>query len=196
MKAKSVHLGKWWALISLLFLALLVSGQPDPSVVNGQITSLLIGLANHSVKPSDVLDPSLSQEQRQKNLDYFSGSYELTLVVAGPIQINADATASAPVKVDFKNANTQVSTQSTAQFVKRNGVWYFANFSFVSFPAIIVVVIIICVIVGISYATGVLVLRARLRRQGKLDRANEVKIFIPVFWPALFGNARMHGPTG
>ena len=104
----------------------------------------------------------------------------------GPIQINADGTAGVSIKVQFKNANKEMSAQSTAEFVKRDQIWYFANFSFLAFPTVIIVMIIGGVLVGTSYASGVLLLRRKLVRQGRLNWSEKVKIFIPIFWPSLF----------
>ena len=114
----------------------------------------------------------------------------LTLIPAGPIQINADSSAAVPAKVEFKNVNKQMSAQSTAEFVKRNQVWYFANFSFVAFPTVIIAVIVVGALAGISNASGVLLLRRRLLRQGKLDWSNRAKIFaLALFGPNLFSKS-------
>ena len=91
------------------------------------------------------------------------------------------------MRVEFKNATTEMSADSTARFVKRNGVWYYADFDFLGFPAVILVTLLICGTAGVAYATIVLVLRWRLVRQGRLSWSNRVKLFIPIFWPRLFG---------
>jgi hypothetical protein len=171
----------------LLLSANVLSAQSDSSADKSRISKLLAGLSDHSIKPADVLDPSLNPEKRTSSLGYFDDpSYQLSLVPTGDIKINADGSAAVPVKVQFKNENKEVSTQSTAEFVKRNQVWYFANFSFVAFPTVIIAVIVGGALVGISYASGVLLLRRKLLRQGKLDWGNRAKIFIPIFWPNLF----------
>jgi hypothetical protein len=180
--------------VGVMFLLLLsasaLAAQSEASSDNSQIANLLTGLSNHSVRPSDVLDPSLSPEKRESNLAYFDDpSYQLSFVAVGPVQINADGSAAAPVRVQFKNRNTEMSAQSTVEFVKRNQVWYFADFSFVGFPGVIVALIIIGALIAVSYTSGVLLLRRRLLRQGRLDWGNRVKIFIPVFWPALFSKS-------
>ena len=180
---------RWAALMILLPLPSILSARSNTPADNSQITKLLTGLCDHSVKPSDALDPSLTHELRDNSLAYFTDpSYQLSLVPVGPIQINEDGSATVSVKVEFKDTNKEMSTQTTAQFVKRNEVWYFANFSFLAFPTVIVVVIIICGFVGVLYAVGVLIVRGRLVRQGRLELANRVKVFIPVFWPSLFNN--------
>jgi hypothetical protein len=176
-------------IVLLLLSANVLTAQSDFAADKGQISKLLTGLSDHSIKPADVLDPSLNPKERTSSLRYFDDpSYQLSLLPVGDIQINADGSAAVPVKVQFKNENKELSVRSTAEFVKRNQVWYFANFSFVAFPTVIIVVIVVGALIGVSYASGVLLLRRKLLRQGKLDWANRTKIFIPVFWPSLYRN--------
>ena len=176
-------------IVLLLLSANVLTAQSDFAADKGQISKLLTGLSDHSIKPADVLDPSLNPKERTSSLRYFDDpSYQLSLLPVGDIQINADGSAAVPVKVQFKNENKELSARSTAEFVKRNQVWYFANFSFVAFPTVIIVVIVVGALIGVSYASGVLLLRRKLLRQGKLDWANRTKIFIPVFWPSLYRN--------
>lgn len=175
-------------LILLLSSANVFSAQSD-SADKREISKLLTGLSDHSIKPADVLDPSLNPKQRATSLGYFNDpSYQLSLIPVGAIEVNADGSAMAPVKVSFKTENKEVAAQSTVEFVKRNQTWYFANFSFLALPTVIIAVIVVGVVVGVSYATGVLLLRRKLLGQGKLDWANRTKILIPLFWPNLFRN--------
>jgi hypothetical protein len=178
-----------FALLLLLSVNVL-SAQSDLSADKSQISKLLTGLSDHSVKPSDVLDPSMNAKERATNLGFFDDpSYQLSLVPVGAIDIKPNGSAVVPVKVSFKTANKEMAAQSTAEFVKRDQGWYFASFSFVAFPTVIIAVIVVGVLVGISYATGVLLLRRKLLRQGKLDWGNRAKIFIPIFWPRLFSQS-------
>ena len=173
----------------LLFLfANVLTAQSGLSDDKGQISKLLTELSDRSVKPSDVLDPNMNAQERATNLGYFDDpSYQLRLVAIGVVEIRADGSAAVPVEVSFKTAKKEITAQSTARFVKRDQGWYFAAFGFVAFPTVLIFVIIVGVLVGVSYATGVLLLRRKLLRQGKLDWANRARIFIPTFWPRLFG---------
>ncbi len=86
-------------MILLLLSANVLRAQSDSSGDKGQISELLIGLSDHSIKPTDVLDPSLNPRERAGSLRYFDDpSYQLSLVPVGDIQINADGSAAVPVK--------------------------------------------------------------------------------------------------
>ena len=156
-----------------------------------QIAGLMKDLSGHSKSPSDVLDPSLSPVDREKNLRRFGmPQYELSLMpTSGIPEVTGDA-ASVPVRVHFdgKDGNT-LDTSSTAQFVKRNGVWYFSNFDFLSWPAFLVVVLIGGLLVGVGYATTVIVLMLKLFKHGPLGMKG-IQMFFPIFWPRLFREAR------
>lgn len=177
-----------WIAITLLLVALVsvLYPQSGVSVDEIQIQKLLSDISDRAIKPNDVLDPSLGQDRRERALAYLTDPYQLHLTPTGPIQIQANVSAAVPVKVDFKNATTEMSADSTARFIKRNGVWYYADFDFLGFPTVILVTLLICGSVGVGYATTVLVLRWRLARQGMLTWGNRVKLFIPIFWPRLF----------
>lgn len=156
-----------------------------------QILNLMSSLSNHSKLPSEVLDPQVKGADRDKNLGQFSSSpYELSVVpTAGPPAISGDS-ASLPVRVHYKAEDgNSLDVSSTAQFVRRDGRWYFANFDFMKWPAFLIVILVLGILVGVGYASIVLVLRARLARQGNLG-ANAVKMFIPFFWPSLFAKTR------
>jgi hypothetical protein len=171
----------------MVLCTIVLCAQSDFSADKNQITKLMSGLSDHSIKVADVLDPSMSTRERTASLGYFGDStYQLSLVPVGAIEINADGSATVPVAVRFKTATKELATQSTASFVKRDGIWYFANFGFVGVPAVLIVVAACGALVGISYASGVLLLRRKLLRAGKLDLANRAKLFIPIFWPSLF----------
>lgn len=176
-----------FAVVGFWVFTIFVSAQAPASSDAAQIAGLMTGLSNHSRAATQVLDPSLSPSDRDKNLRRFQDPhYELSLVPAGAVSTNAGDSASVPVRVHFKTGNGEVETSSTAQFIKRDSIWYFSNFDFLSFPTVIIVVIMLCVLVGIAYAATVLVLRSRLVRRGQLGAANGAKIFIPIFWPSLF----------
>lgn len=178
--------------LALLLLPSLsvVSQQFVVSVDETQIQELLNALSDHAVKPSDALDPLLNQERREKALPYFNDPCQLRVTPTGPIEIKANGSAAVPVRVEFKNATTEMSADSTARFIKRSGVWYYADFDFLGFPAVLVVTMVICGSAGVGYATTVLVLRWRLARRGMLTWGNRVKLFFPIFWPRLFGHSR------
>lgn len=179
------------AMFGLLGVAMSLSAQTPTSSSNAeQITGLMAALSDHSKTPSAVLDPNLSPSDRSKSLAHFSAAhYELSLVPEGAPTVTGD-TATVPVRVHFKADNgNSLDAGATAHFVRRNGVWYFSNFDFMSWPAFLIVALVGCVLIGISYAATVLILMRKLLKQGSLG-VNGVTMFIPLFWPALFRKAR------
>ena len=93
----------------LLLFANVVHAQFDSSADKNAISKLLNGLSDHSMKPVDVLDPSLNSKERATSLGYFSyPSYQLSLVPLGAIEIKADGSAVVPVKVSFKTENKEL----------------------------------------------------------------------------------------
>jgi hypothetical protein len=152
-----------------------------------QINSLLSGLSDHSRTPEQVLDPALNPADRARDIKRLSApKYELKLIPTDGIHLTTNESAKVPIRVRYNSGDgNELDTTATAQFVKRNGTWYFSNFDFMSWPLFLIAVLIVGVLVAITYATIVLVLRNRLVRKGLL-RTNIVKIFFPIFWPDLF----------
>jgi hypothetical protein len=168
----------------------LLAQTPTATSDADQIAALMAGLSHHSQAPAGVLDPNLSPADREKNLRRLSApNYELSLVAEGNPAITGD-TASVPIRVRFddKEGDT-LDTSATANFVKRGERWYFSNFDFMAWPAFLVVVLVGGILVGIAYATTVLVLWTKLSRRGQLG-VNGVKVLFPIFWPSLFRQAR------
>jgi hypothetical protein len=180
-------------IVSLCGATIFATGQASPSKSDGdQITGLMAALSSHSKTPADVLDPSLDPAERKKNLDRFSSyPYELSLVPTDALPAITEESASIPIQVHYKAEDgNSLDSSAKAEFVKQNGVWYFANFDFMGWPALLIVVLTVAVLVGISYAALVLVLRTRLAKKGMLGLNNVAKIFIPLFWPSLFRQTR------
>lgn len=180
------------AVLGLLGVAMSLSAQAPTSKSDAdQITGLLAALSNRAKAPADVLDPTLSVPERDKNLGHFSTApYELSVVPNGGAPTITGDSASVPVRVHYKAEDgNSLDASTTAQFVRRNGTWYFASFDFMKWPAFLIVVLVVCVLVGIGYATTVLVLWSRLTKHGLLG-ANAIKMFIPLFWASLFRQAR------
>jgi hypothetical protein len=174
-------------MLTLLSASLLMSAQaPTAKSDADHITDLLTALSSHSKTPVDVLDPTLSPANRDKSLGHFSlAPYELNLKPEGDPVILGD-TASVPIRVHYKAEDgNSLESSATAQFVRRNGTWYFSSFDFMGWPVILTVVLVICICVGIGYAAAVLLLRNRLAKRGPIG-INVVKMFIPFFWPSLF----------
>jgi hypothetical protein len=181
--------------LSACFLLILVStmlfGQSSRSNDVDDIMRLMNNLAEHKATAEDLVDPKLGSQERKKELEYFSdSSYQLTLIRTGDIQIHPGGHAVAPVRVHFKSLTRELDASVEVKFIQRNGAWYFADFDFLGWPSSLVVLFIAGMIVSISLAAGVLVLRSRLRKQGKLKGTNWIKIFIPIFWPKLFAESR------
>lgn len=157
-----------------------------------QIMMLMEKLADHSAPAEKLVDPKLGGKERQKTLDYFSDpSYQLTLVPTEAPKIEPDGRAIVPVRLHFKNLTSQVDGDADIRFIQRGGAWYFADFNFLGWTLAEIAIYIVGMGIAIAFATGVLILRRRLRKQNMLNGANLVKIFIPIFWPKLFSNTRI-----
>jgi len=164
--------------------------QPSESDA-GQISGLMAGLSDHSKAPVDVLDPNLSPSDRDKSLHHFiAPRYELSLVPTGGIPVVSGDFASVPVRVHFEASDgNSLDASATAKFVKRDGVWYFANFDFMSWPAYLIIVLVVCLFVGVSYAVTVLILTRKLIQKGQFG-VTGIKAFVPFLWPSLFRQIR------
>jgi hypothetical protein len=173
-------------------IMLLFAQIPESRRDADQIASLMAALSDRSKVPSDVLDPMLSSDDRAENLKRFSTSrYELSLVPTQPVQVLAEDSASVPIRVHYiSDDGARLDANATAHFVRRNGTWYFSNFEFMEWPAFLIIVLVVGVLVAIGYATTVLVLRNRLVKKGQLGGRNLIKVFLPVFWPDLFRQTR------
>ncbi|WP_148214977.1 MULTISPECIES: hypothetical protein [Acidobacterium] len=155
-----------------------------------QVRTLIAGLSDHAEAPARMLDPSLPATERKSNLHRLSTpNYDLSLIPKGKVVIHGD-TASVPVRVHFNDheGNT-LDTTATAHFVRRGDTWYFANFDFLKWPGFLVAVLAVGILLGIAYAAIVLMLWRKLSRGRRLG-LNWVKIFFPIFWPALFRQAQ------
>jgi hypothetical protein len=153
---------------------------------------LMKKLADHSAPAENLVDPKLGSKQRQKTLDYFRDpSYQLTLVPTAAPKIDSDGRATVPVRLHFKNLTSQVDGDAEIRFIQRGGAWYFADFSFLGWTLAEIIMYIVGMGIAVAFATGVLILRRRLRRQNMLNGANLLKIFIPIFWPKLFSDTRI-----
>jgi hypothetical protein len=180
------------AILGFLSVAMFLFAQaPTSKSDTDQITGLMADLSNHSKAPADVLDPNLSGSDRSMNLRRFSATpYELSIVPNGGTPAITGDLASVPVRVHYKAEDgNSLDASATAQFVRRNGSWYFASFDFMKWPAFLIVVLIVCILIGVGYAVVVLVLWSRLRKHGLLG-ANAIKMFIPLFWSSLFRQTR------
>ena len=179
---------KFTSVLGLLGMAIFLGAQSQASRSDAdQIVGLMTGLSDHSKAPADVLDPKIEPSARSKNLQRFSApDYELSIVPTGSAPAISRDAASVPVRVHFDSRDgNSLDVSTTAHFIRRNGTWYFANFDFMRWPVLLVVVFVICILFGIGYAVMVLVLRSKLVKEGRL----EVKMFIPLFWPSLFRKA-------
>ncbi len=175
----------------LVFSNLVVFSQAQQMNDAEQIKEVMKRLSGHLANAEDLVDPKLSGQERKKSLGHFGDpTYQLTLIPTDGIRIQPDGHAVVPARVHFKTSTQELDANVEVKFVQRNGVWYFANFDFLGWPAVLVAVLIIGIGVGIAFAAVVLILRSRLRKQGKLKGANLIKIFVPIFWPKLFSESR------
>lgn len=182
-----IKMMKWAFLLLILSPGYSQVANPINSQSNNeQITNLMTAICRHQIQPEEVLDPRIDQKERVANLLYFKDpSYQLRLVPTGEIKVSADGSASVPVQVRFKSENREIETSNTVRFVKRDGIWYFASFNFLEFPATALLIIILGVSVSVAWAAGVLFVRSRLVRKKQLHGLNWIKIFIPFFWRSL-----------
>jgi hypothetical protein len=179
-------------MLGLVAVAMFVSAQTPASKSDAdQIASLMAGLSDHTRTPADVLDPNLSPSDREKNLHRLTAPhYELSIVPTEGIPAITGEFASVHVRVHFNAGNgNSLDASATAQFVKRNGAWYFSNFDFMAWPAFLVIALAVCVLVGIGYAVVVLILARRVLKQQQLG-TDWILMFFPFFWPALFRKYR------
>jgi len=170
---------------------LLLAGPDESRESAQQIVGLLTSLSDHSASPADVLDPNLGPSDREKNLRRLSASrYVLSLVPSDGIPPITGGYASVPVRVHFDDGNgNSLDANATVQFVERDGKWYFSNFHFLEWPGFLVLVLILGVLAGVTYAGTVLILANRLLKQGALG-ADGLRMFVPLFWPYLFRKLR------
>ena len=193
-----MHMRQWKPAVAVMALSFLWGAvtslgaqSQNPKSDAEQIAFLIESLCNHSKTPTSALDPSLNPEDRNTNLKYFDHpglNLSLTPTEVSP-SITGD-TASLPAKVHFdtKDENS-LDTDATLHFVKRGGAWYFANFDFMSWPVLLIAVVVVSVLIGISYAATVLTLWSKLNRRGLL-KLTGARIFVPFLWPSLFRQAR------
>jgi hypothetical protein len=48
-------------------------------------------------------------------------------------------------------------------------------------------------VIAVSFAAGILILRRRLVKRDLFKGVNLIKIFVPMFWPKLFAETRKKG---
>jgi hypothetical protein len=144
-------------------------------------------LAQHTVTPDKALDPAIVGKQRSDTLSLFEDpNYELTFAPKGEAHTAPDGKLEWPVHLIFKSETKGLEEDETLEFVKRDGVWYFANYDFLKFPWLFWFFALAMLAYAVLTAVATIVLRRRLIRCGQLRGANYVKIFIPFYWPALF----------
>jgi hypothetical protein len=179
------------AMLVIVGIAMFLSAQTLASKSDAErIVGLMAALSDHSITPADALDPNLSPSNRNKNLHRLNAPhYELSIIPTGSIHAITGEFATVPVKVHFNGEDgNSLDVSATAQFVRRDGTWYFSNFDFMAWTNFLIIVLAACVFVGIGYAVMVVALIRKFLRQGQLG-VNGIRIFIPFFWPALFGQA-------
>jgi hypothetical protein len=175
--------------IALLLVFAFQSAPQKQSVSSDEaaIQALIGSLEKHRAAPTDLLDPDLERERRQKSLAEFEDKlYQVSFYERSPLVFADRSHASMDTGVHFKDGHSEADMTTTIQFIRRDGRWYFASYEFMDAPPILIAVIVVAAAVGIGFATMVLVLRARLRRAGKLDWKRQVVVFIPFAWSTLW----------
>lgn len=172
----------------LLVVALQSAPQKQSaSIDEAAIQALIASLEAHRATPAASLDPGLDQERRHKSLAAFEDKlYQVSFYERSPLVFADENHASMDTRVHFRDGHSEATMTTTLKFVRRDGHWYFANYEFLGFPAVLIAVVVVAAAVGISFAVMVLVLRARLRRTGRLDISRRMLVFVPLAWPALW----------
>jgi len=171
----------------LLCLGTTLVGQIRTAADKQRIMALIRNLSNHANDPSALLDPQIVGEKRANALKYIGDKpFELSITPTKDIENRPDGTAVLPARVRFKNPTDELDSDAELHFVRRGDNWYFANFDFLGWPAILIVVVIVMPLLGLFYAVGTLVVLNRLRNDGRLWGANLLKVFIPAYWPSLY----------
>lgn len=173
-----------------LLLVLAFQSAPQKQSASSEeaaIQALIASLEGHRADPTELLDPDLERERRQKSLAEFEDKlYQVSFYERSPLVFTDGNHASMNTRVHFKDGHSEASMTTTLQFVRRDGRWYFASYEFMDFPPIAIALIGIGCSIGVGYAVMVLALRSRLRRAGKLYLNRQLLAFIPLAWPALW----------
>ena len=180
--------------IALLLVFAYQSAPQKQSALNdgAAIETLVVSLEDHRAAPTELLDPDLDHERRQKSLgDFEDKLYQVSFYERSPVMFADRDHASMDARVHFKNSHSEADMATTIQFVRRDGRWYFASFEFLDFPPILIAVVVAAAAVGIGFAAMVLLLRARLRRAGRLDLKRQFAVFIPFAWPTLWRESQI-----
>ena len=199
--APRVHRVERTAAMILIALFIAVSSGPiwgqntieqslEPQDI-AKIHALLSRLASAPTAPATWLDPQRVNAEREKDFSHFhSNNWGLRIESTGGVVGTAPDRASVPVHVYSADRNgNSFEAESTAQFIKRDAEWYFANYDFMGSSTFLRVVLSLGFFFGIGYATVVLNLLVKMRQRQDLDIA-DVKVYIPFFWPSLFRRLR------
>jgi hypothetical protein len=188
MKRRSLVLG-FVFLISFVF-ASAYAGQSLPQNDSQSIKLLLSQLSDPSKRPSALLDPMLQPASASKSLEAFQGRYEISAVPTSEITITDSDKATVPVRVHYRSdRGDSTDANSVASFVRRNGVWYFADFDFVHWNAFPIVVSLLFGLTGTGYVIMVLFVRYRMRRSG-IKGLPILKSWIPFLWPSILSETK------
>lgn len=165
--------------------------QDDRRSDKDQINALIERLSDHSVTAEKVLDPALVGTKRKTAIGKFNDStYQLSITRTEEARVTTDGHAVLPARIHFKNQTNELDADAGIKFIERDGTWYFADFDFLDWPTILIIVFIAGTGVSIFYSTMVLVFYYRLKKTNQLTPSNFFKLFIPIFWPRLFAGTR------
>ena len=178
-------------ILLLLSTAGLALEQDDRKSDKDQINALIDKLSDHSVTAEKALDPALVGPKRKTAIGRFNDStYQLSITRTEEAGVRPDGHAVLPARIHFKNQTNELDADADIKFIQRDGTWYFADFDFLGWPTILIIVLIAGIGAGIFYATMGLVLLNRLKKTNQLTPSNYLKLFIPIFWPSLFAGTR------
>lgn len=119
--------------------------------------------------PAPLLSPLLSAEKRDAEVESAKRAYVRLefLYNSADVEMRGPDHAELPFKIEWGTPRETGSMTGTAKFVRVNGDWYFASFSFLVFPWIWVV---LGSMVGVAFAALMLYLfyRSKHRRSANL----------------------------
>jgi uncharacterized protein YchJ len=175
--------GLWMVMIAsvlMLTYVLRSHSQEAPSPDQAQIGALMRSLSSND-HPQSLLDPEMRSEERNRQLQTVSRPYTLRLIPNESIKVSGDS-ATVEARVEFQTTHSQLEQSARVNFVRRNGRWYFADFSFLQTSWVFIIGFIAGMLLAIGYASGVLWAFFSRRKQGPLRPVDFVRIYNPLTW--------------
>ncbi|HEY2857599.1 MAG TPA: hypothetical protein VGJ21_04235 [Terracidiphilus sp.] len=143
------------------------SSQLQSASDQDQIQALVQSLESHR-PPKDLLDPTMSEDLREKQSLPFRDDYQISVAQQSEVKISG-AVATEPVKLAFKRTSStsteEIESNTHLDFVKRGGRWYFANYKFLERSADEILAFVLAMILAAVWMSGTLLKWRALRRR-------------------------------